>query len=414
MYITPELLARIKRKEPHEHIHVIVKVSQAGRECATKLVEKPHHTIRHQIRLINAFSLALPAGEVERLAEEPWVERIEMDRKVYATLDTSVPLIGVPKIWEEGYTGKGINIAIIDTGVDKSHPDLFPRVVATKDFTLEGFRDFNGHGTHVAGIAAGSGASSKRRYRGVAPEANILAAKVLKGDGTGRMSDVMAGIEWVLEMGAHIINLSLGSEGPCEGTDALSETCDAAVGQGVIICAAAGNDGPKKYTIGSPGCAKNVITVGASTDRDKVARFSSRGPTADERLKPDVVAPGVDIISCRADEVLMGKPVNDHYTSATGTSMATPHVAGLCALLLQAKPVASPLLIKEAFIHTAKDLGVNQYAQGVGRIVAEDALRYVETHENPPEAPELGPTKPGCLATFWEIVHLVKKRLKGN
>ncbi len=138
-------------------------------------------------------------------------------------------------------------------------------IAATADFTGQGPSDGNGHGTHCAAIAAGSGAASNGTYRGVAPEALLYTAKVLRNDGQGMMSDVMAGIEWATEQGVQVISLSLGGSGSCDGTDALCEMCDAAVEAGIVVCVAAGNDGPRSYTVGSPGCARQVITIGPPT-----------------------------------------------------------------------------------------------------------------------------------------------------
>ncbi|MDP3012949.1 MAG: S8 family serine peptidase, partial [Candidatus Subteraquimicrobiales bacterium] len=251
IHITPDLERELQEKSREEKIHVIVRAVRVERPFVLKALEKSSHTIRQHIRLINAFSMSLPAGEVAELAEEPWVEWVELDKEVKIALDTSVPLIGAPQVWESEFTGKGINVAIIDTGVDRSHLDLSGRIIATKDFTLEGFADLNGHGTMVAGVIAGNGSASEGKYRGVAPEASIIAAKALKSDGTGRMSDVMAAIDWAISIGAHVINLSLGTSGSSDGKDTLSETCDAAVSQGVAVCVAAGNDGPERRTIGS-------------------------------------------------------------------------------------------------------------------------------------------------------------------
>lgn len=170
----------------------------------------------------------------------------------------------------------------------------------------------------------------------------IISGKVLKADGSGRMSDVMAAIEWSIDLAADIINLSLGTSESSDGNDALCEACDAAVEAGVVVCVASGNDGPSRRTVGSPGVARRAITVGAATANGLVAEFSSRGPTEDERLKPEVVAPGVDIISVRAKNTRAGKPLDTAYTSATGTSMAASHVSGIIALLLEANREASP------------------------------------------------------------------------
>lgn len=413
IHITPDLEKELQEKGPEEQVHVIVRAVRVERPFVLKALEKPTHTIRQHVRLINAFSMALPAQEIEKLAEEPWVEWIEPDKEVKATLDTSVPLMVVPEVWKLGFTGKRVNVAIIDTGVDKNHPDLTGRIIATKDFTLEGFFDLNGHGTMVAGVIAGNGSASEEKYRGIAPRASLMVAKALKLDGTGRMSDVMAAIDWAVNIGAHVINLSLGSSGSSDGKDALSETCDAAVNQGVVVCVAAGNDGPERRTIGSPAAARNVITIGASTDNDLVAEFSSCGPTVDNRPKPDVVVPGVEIVSALAKGAQIGEIVNEHYAVCQGTSLAAPHISGLCALFLEAKPEASPALIKEALIHTAKDLGFDHSSQGAGKAVALDALNYVLTHENPPEISEVEYPPPGCLGILFEAEQrLIKKFLK--
>ena len=184
-------------------------------------------------------------------------------------------------------------------------------------------------------------------------------------------------------------------------TDALSVLCDAAVAQGVVLCVAAGNAGPGASTVGSPGCAKTVITVGATTKSDQVASFSSRGPTSDGRIKPDVCFPGANIVACRASGTSMGTPINAWYTSASGTSMATPHATGACALLLQAKPGLSPQQIKDTLMNTAKDLGLDANTQGKGRAQVFAAYQSALGQEPQPQPPA-PPTPPGtgCLATL--------------
>lgn len=345
-----------------------------------------------------AHMMATPRA-IQRLAENPDVLRIYQDLPVYALLDISIPQIGIPRLWEEGLRGEGTRIAVIDTGIDVDHPDFEGRIAATSDFTGEGPGDRNGHGTHCASIAAGSGAAYEGKYRGVAPAATIYAAKVLRANGQGMMSTVMAGIEWAVDQGVHIINLSLGGPGPGDGSDALSEMCDAAVADGVTVVVAAGNDGPNGYTIGSPGSARSVITIGACNGDDRIAPFSSRGPTTDGRVKPDVVLPGVDIVAARAGGTSMGTVVDEWYTSASGTSMATPHAAGVCALLLQAHPGLTPAQIKARLMGTAIDLGAVPYAQGKGRV---DAWGALHTDVEPPQEPSPGPAPipappQGCL-----------------
>ncbi|MCL6471476.1 MAG: S8 family peptidase [Firmicutes bacterium] len=397
MRITAKLADKISIVKPEELINVIIKLRVFDRELVSELLIRPHVSIRQVIGMAKAIALAIPAGEIEKIAAEPWIERIEEDEKVYAVLDESVQMIGAPSAWDFGFSGKKVKLAIIDTGIDRRHPDFANRIIAINDFTLEGFKDSNGHGSHVTGIAAGSGVASGGRYKGIAPDALIIAGKVLQADGTGRMSDVMAAVEWAVNLGADIINLSLSTGEPSDGNDGLCEICDMAVEAGVVVCAAAGNEGPDRRTIGSPAAARRVIAVGAATANGLVAEFSSRGPTADDRLKPELVAPGVDIISVRAKGTRAGKPLDANYTSATGTSMAVPHVSGVAALLLEANRKASPQLIKEALLHTATDLEVDDYAQGAGMLAAEPALRYVQTHENPPEPIDQSPPRSASL-----------------
>jgi len=341
-----------------------------------------------------------------RIEFDPTVIMIYQDLPVQAYLDTSLSHIQVPRLWSEGLTGKGIRIGIVDSGIDAEHPDLKGRVVATQDFTGEGPMDRHGHGTHCASIAAGSGAASGGKYRGAAPEATIYSAKVLGSDGVGMTSDVMAGIEWAYDQGAHVISLSLGSQESDNGTDALCETCDVVVDKGVVVCVAAGNEGPSPCTICSPGSARKVITVGAATEEDQVASFSSRGPTADGRAKPDVMLPGVGIVAARARGTTMGTIVNQYYSSASGSSMATPHAAGVCALLLQAEPDLTPQQVKERLMSTAIDLGADPYAQGRGRV---DAWRARHSQEEPAQPSEPAPTPgpslgQGCLPALLRLL----------
>ncbi len=356
----------------------------------------------HTYRLISASAHSVTQDAVNALSERDDVEMIWFDEPVHTMLDASVPLIGAPQVWQAGFTGKGVKVAIVDTGIDPTHLDFAGRIIAIKDFTGEGNTDKNGHGTHVAGTIGGSGAASEGKYKGVAYEASLLAAKVLRGNGSGSTSDVMAGVEWAVQQGAHVINLSLGSDGACDGTDALSVLCDSAMDKGSVMCIAAGNAGPGGSTVGSPGCAKQVITIGATSKSDQIASFSSRGPTSDNRVKPDVCFPGVSIVACRAAGTTMGTPVNDAYTSASGTSMATPHAAGACALLLQANPGLTPQQVKTILMNTAKNLGLDANTQGTGRAQVFEAYHAaIGTTPTPPPTPDPTPTPTpqpgGCL-----------------
>lgn len=387
--ITASLAGRLEAQGPAAEVPIIVRYQRhlaITRRATAGIVP------RYQFRLLAASALRATPQQIQTLAADPAVEKIWEDLPVHALLDVSVPHIRVPQVWASGFTGRGVKIAILDTGLDPDHPDFRGRIVNGADFSGEGARDRNGHGTHVAGIAAGAGS----RYRGVAPSAGILVGKVLHNDGSGMMSDVIAGLEWAVEQGAQVINLSLGSSGPCDGSDALSETCDLVVAQGIVVCVAAGNDGPWPSTIGSPGCARQVITVGASTDRDGVARFSSRGPTLDGRTKPDILFPGEGIVSCRAANTTLGTPVDDLYTSVSGTSMATPHAAGAAALLLEAEPDLSPADIKARFVKAALDLGLDPNTQGAGRV---DVYAAYQNEAAPGPAPQ-----PGCMSSLLQAL----------
>lgn len=346
-------------------LRVIVKFRASALRALAQIpgVVATHRTFS----LIPASALSVSAVGIDVLSNRDDVEIVWLDGRVTALLDASVPLINTPQVWQMGYTGRGVIVAVVDTGVDPTHPDLAGRVVKMVDFIGEGNEDQNGHGTHVAGIIGGNGTASGGRYKGVAPECTLYSAKVLGSDGSGTFSSVMAGIEWAVQQGAHVINLSLGAPDNCDGTDAMSVMCDAAVDAGVVVCVAAGNSGPIGGSIGSPACARKVITIGATDKADAIADFSSRGPTLDGRIKPDVCFPGVQIVAARARLGHIGTPVDQYYTILSGTSMATPHAAGACALLKQANPNYSPQQIKDALMNSAKNLGLDANTQGKGR-----------------------------------------------
>ena len=405
--LAPNLLAKLR--EPHAldvdvpPIPVIVRYRP---DVVRSRTVKEGLEARFVYRLTPTVALAAPGREVMALTDVEEIEYIWLDEPVHICLDRSVPAIGVPEVWAAGYRGAGVKVAIVDTGIDPDHPDLAGRVAGGESFVGGDYRDENGHGTHVAGIIAGSGAASGGRYRGVAPEATLYVARVLDRDGSGAMSGVMAGVEWAVDQGVQVINLSLGGAGSSDGQDALSLTCNAAVAQGIVVCVAAGNAGPGAKTIGAPGAAADVITVGAVDRQDAVARFSARGPTADGRDKPDVCFPGVGIVSTRAAGLSPGEPVDEHYTAISGTSMATPHASGVAALLLQAVPTLTPAEVKRALMDTALDLGEARTAQGTGRARAALAFKAVKGETPPPPTPGPGPepkppvTKKGCLPDF--------------
>ncbi|MFD4765751.1 S8 family peptidase [Streptomyces niveus] len=313
-----------------------------------------------------------PAGPSINSAALDAVPKVWLDGRVSASLDRSTAQIGAPDVWKSGLRGERVKVAVLDTGADQTHPDLAGRIAAAEDFSgSSGTADGFGHGTHVASIVGGSGKASGGTRQGVAPAAELMIGKVLGDDGFGSESQVIAGMEWAAAKGAEVVNMSLGSDAPSDGTDPMSLAVnELSESSGALFVVAAGNSGPGTGTIGSPGAADAALTVGAVDRDDSLAEFSSRGPRpGNEAVKPDVTAPGVGIVAARATGTGMGDPVDDGYTAASGTSMATPHVAGAAALLAQRHPDWSAAQLKNALVSTARTIAGQQVTeQGGGRI----------------------------------------------
>ncbi|WP_329791812.1 S8 family serine peptidase [Lentzea sp. DG1S-22] len=289
--------------------------------------------------------------------------RIWLDGKVTASLDRSAAQVGAPLAWEKGFTGKDVTVAVLDTGVDETHPDLAGAVVESKNFSDSDTTDDRvGHGTHVAATVGGDG-----RYRGVAPDSKIVNGKVLGDHGGGYESDIIAGMEWAATK-ARVVNMSLGSSWPDEGTDPMSLALNRITAQtGALFVVAAGNSGGP---IGSPAAADAALTVGAVDREDKLAEFSSRGPRwVDNAVKPDITAPGVDIVAAKARNGRIGTPVGDTHVALSGTSMATPHVAGAAAVLAAKNPTWKAEELKAALMNSARpNPSLTVYDQGAGRL----------------------------------------------
>jgi len=324
-------------------------------------------------------ALIAALGEIGVSARPPY--------SIQPLLNDSVPLLHVPPLWDAGLRGEGVRIAIVDTGIDATHPDLHDRIVAHADHTGAAQRDDVGHGTHVAGIAAGAGAV----YRGVAPAASLVIAKVLTAQG-GTEDAVLAGMSWASRQNVQVMNLSLG--GPGSPRSPLAREVDALTAAGIIVCVAAGNAGPSPRTISSPGDARGALTVGAADKHAIVTAYSSRGPVPGARYrKPDVVAIGggvtpgaacaygTGIASARA-AVLASDPcaVPPRYVRMSGTSMATPHVAGICALLIGSivdrslSDTTRAKLVRSAIVSTAHAIEGATPADAGGLVDAAAAL----------------------------------------
>jgi serine protease AprX len=344
-------------------------------------------------RAITGFAAQLTADQIRQLRANPDIAAIGSDEVVHASIDSATKWTGATQArqtygvtgdgdgWQRGYSKQDSVIAIIDTGIDTGHKDLAGKVIGWQDF-INGKAapyDDNGHGTHVSGIAAGAGIVNPA-MKGVAPGAALVGVKVLDQDGSGTFSGVIGGIEWVIDhkdtYNIRVLNMSLGAGGSSDGQDELSQAVNSAVDSGIVAVVAAGNEGPDNYTIGAPAAADKAIAVCAMRDVGELgwslAPFSSRGPTADGRMKPDICAPGVRISAPMAG-------TTDRYVRYSGTSMASPFIAGTAALLFAVNPYLTVDDVKEALFSTADDWGTQGQDgdYGYGRVDALKALQQV-------------------------------------
>jgi len=345
-------------------------------------------------KVFNGIALDISREKVDELKKIKGVKNVHPNKEIRISLYESIRVINADDVWKEldfegnNITGQGMTIAIIDTGIDYTHPDLGGcfgndcKVIGGYDFINDDNdpMDDHGHGTHCAGIAAGNGI-----LKGVAPDAKLYAYKVLSAGGSGSTEGVIAGIERAVDPNndgdfsdhVDVISMSLGRSG---GTpdDPDAKAVDNAVEAGVIVAVAAGNSGPGERTIGCPGCARKAITVGANDKCNLIAEFSSRGPVEWEDgslIKPDVTAPGVDICAAQYDDAWEDyQCIDDEHTAISGTSMATPHVAGASALVKQAIPELTAEEVKSVLMLTSYDTGYNIFTQGSGRIDVKNAL----------------------------------------
>ena len=304
--------------------------------------------------------------------------RVDLDGRVEVALEDSVPQIHAPEAWAAGYDGVGTTVAVLDTGYDPTHPDLQGRVGAAVNFTTDSsVTDGNGHGTHVASTVGGSGAASGGLRKGVAPGTSLMVGKVLSDGGYGEDSWVLAGMVWAVNEGADVVSMSLGGDTD-DGSSPLALAINelSATSDSLFVVAAGNNGGNGPSTVTAPGSADAALTVGAVDVHDVMAGFSSRGPRfRNGALKPEVVAPGVDVTAARAAGTELGPIVDDAYTTISGTSMATPHVAGLAAMIKQHHPAWDGEQIKSVIANSTVPVAdATGFDAGTGRVDAMDAL----------------------------------------
>ncbi len=331
--------------------------------------------LKHSLPIINGCACEMSTESILKLTADPDVEFISYDSKVFAVMDVARKTIGADYSLNTKYTGKNVTVAIIDTGISPHADLIYPtnRIVGFKDYVnnQSKFYDDNGHGTHCAGILAGNGYSSKGKYKGIAPEANILAIKVLDESGNGNTSDILSTIQWIIDnkevYKTRIINFSLGAIAQYkERRDPLVKAANKAIENDLIVVAAVGNSGPMRNTILSPATSRYVISVGSVDDRNEsyahyetIAEFSSRGPTLDRVRKPDLLAPGVDIMSLSHRNL-------GNYTSLSGTSMSAPMISGAAALLLNENPNYNHFDIKRILLNGCSRIKASSHDQGAG------------------------------------------------
>ncbi len=370
-------------------VEVIVGFHERPGAEQVQMLENVGGQVMWAFSIVPAITISIPEAAVPGIERNPRVRYVEPNFELHAHEDQVVPW-GITRVfgnedypfstWSTAETkGAGISVGVIDTGVDLDHPDL-PRVASGTHFYTAGFRlrqdsnydDDNGHGTHVAGTIAAL--DNQIGVVGVAPDVDLYAIKVLNQSGSGSLTAVAAGVEWAMTQGLDVINMSLG--GTSDSTT-LRDACAAAYGAGVLIVASAGNAGAGTDTVGYPAKYPSVIAVAATDSGDARASFSSTGPAV------ELAAPGVSIRSTVP---------GGGYDVYSGTSMASPHVAGVAALVLAAASGAYNTTVRECLTNTAEDLGAQGWDSyfGYGLVRADLAVAALSggggTTNNPPVA----------------------------
>nr|WP_083466867.1 S8 family serine peptidase [Kibdelosporangium sp. MJ126-NF4]CEL19148.1 peptidase S8 and S53, subtilisin, kexin, sedolisin [Kibdelosporangium sp. MJ126-NF4] len=324
-------------------------------------------TVTRNLSAAGMTAVATPKRDAAKAFEIAKNHKVWLNGKAFPTLDQSVPQVGAPTAWQQGHTGVGATIAVLDTGYDKGHPDLAGIVKGEKDFVNEGIQDIVGHGTHVASTAAGRGTASNGRYTGVAKGANLLVGKVCARFGCP-FDAILDGMQWAADNGAKVVNMSLGG-GQGDGTDPIETAVNRiSAEKGTLFVIAAGNSPFQK--VSSPAAADAALAVGSVNKKDVLSPFSSPGPRyKDYAVKPDIAAPGEDIVAARAEGTLGDVAVNEFYAKISGTSMATPHVAGAAAIVAAQHPDWTGQQIKTALMGSAHPIAnATIYQQGTGRL----------------------------------------------
>ena len=393
-------LQQLARQQPTANVRVLVQGGRAADVSAA--VQRTGGQVRKQLPHVASVAADLRADQAAALSAQPGVTRVMLDAPMNAVFGGFDPTqwpasafsqtVGAPPLWSSGQTGRGVAIAVLDSGI-QTHPDFGTRVIANVRFNngASSSSDQYGHGTWVAGIAAGSGAASNGRYTGIAPGASLVNLKVSDDTGLAYTSDVVDALGWVVAhhwaLNIRVVNMSFVSSLPeSYSTNVLDAAIEMVWHSGVVVVASAGNQGPNTVR-GAPANDPYVITVGASDDDattstwdDTLAWFSSYGITQDGVSKPDLVAPGRHIIGALASpgrglaKQFPTKIIGDSYIQLSGTSASAPVVSGAIAILLQAYPHLSPDRVKWLLAHSARDVRGPAAALGGGELDLGNAM----------------------------------------
>ena len=380
----------------------VLVTARGGVRAAAAAVTASGGRVGADLTLVDGVAATVPAARLVELAATPGVLAVTADRQATfagvggstgASTSTFAGPAAVGAAWDAGNRGRGVGIAVLDTGVSPV-PDLAGRLVHGPDLSGEGsIVDTHGHGTVMAGVAAGDGAASAgAEHSGVAPEATVVAVKVAGRDGAVDVSTILQAMHWVSayqdQFGIRVLNLSWGTASTQDtAVDPLNHAVQRLWQQGIVVVVAAGNSGPRAGTITKPGDDPMVLTVGAYDDKgdtrphnDTLAPWSSRGPTPAGVVKPDVVAPGRTLVAPRSygSEVEAANPkalVGDSHVKGSGTSQAAAVVSGMAALVLGEHPTWTPDQVKRALTATASPLPSGARTdQGAGRVSLAAAL----------------------------------------
>ncbi|MDD2283740.1 MAG: S8 family serine peptidase [Eubacteriales bacterium] len=356
-----------------EKVSVLIGLAnENGRSSVASLGGK----IQREFKFINAVQVELPKVAVEKMRNAQGIKFIEPDYEAQAyaqTVPWGIEHVNAPDVHSAGFKGSGIKVAVLDTGILTSHADL--QVTGGYDTTGTGsYNDDNGHGTHVAGTIAAL--DNTIGVLGAAPSAQLYAVKVLNSAGSGTYSNIIAGIEWAINNDIDVINMSLGGS---SGSTALEQACNSAYNAGILVVAAAGNEGTSAGTtecIGYPAKYSSVMAVGSITSSNVRSSFSSTGSTL------EIMAPGSSIYSTT---------YNGSYGTMSGTSMACPHVAGVAALVWSAEPSLTNVQLRNALNLTANDMWNDSWRYGNGLVDAWAAYQYVTGGVIPDPDPDPDP-----------------------